>query len=85
MLHSTNDHQPCNRNGIPQPSVMSFCSPKTGRSATNASAPSVKPKISVASDACLVPRRQKTPHRKTVVIGGDRWAAMALIASKMLV
>ncbi len=47
-------------------------------------APSKNPAVSVIIDASLVPRFQKTPNRKTVVMGGARSAAMTLIASKIL-
>src|SRR6516225_10768534 len=83
-LHRQNTHHACIMNGMPSSWLMNFSVPKTGRSRTKDMAPIKKPKIRVARAACLVPRRQKTPHKKTVVIGGARSAAITLIASKML-
>ncbi len=63
---------------------MSFSVPKTGKSRTKDNAPMTKPNIKVAIDACFVPRRQNTPNRNTVVMGGARSAAITLMASNML-
>src|SRR5271154_5006479 len=83
-LHRQNTHHACIRNGIPSLWLMIFSVPKTGKSRMNDAAPTRKPKVRVAIDACFVPRRQNTPNKNTVVIGGARSAAITLIASKML-
>src|SRR6266481_8888066 len=83
-LQMQNTHQACIMKEIPQRWVTIFSVPNTGSSSTKDAAPIKKPVIRVTTEASLVPRRQNTPNRKTVVIGGARSAAITLMASKML-
>ena len=46
-------------------------------------APNRNPMIKVVSDAAEVPRRQKIPQMKTVLIGGASTAIMALMPLKI--
>src|SRR5437870_5949755 len=77
-----NSQHACSINGIPNLAVKSL-KPKAGKSSTNTTAPRKNPPTKVANDACAVPRRQNTPQRKTVVIGGAKQAIMALSPSKI--
>jgi hypothetical protein len=84
-LHMQNIHHACIMNEIPKPSLMSFVFPNTGRSSTKEATPIRNPASKVTTEASFVPRRQKTPKRKTVVMGGARSAAITLMAAKILV
>src|SRR5271170_2267963 len=78
-LHIQNIHHACIMNEIPRPSLISFVLPNTGRSSTKEATPIRNPVSKVTTEASFVPRRQKTPKRKTVVMGGAKSDAITLM------
>ena len=85
ILMITNNQKDCIIYGIPHNSVITFTSPKAGKSIKNTTAPRMKPEIIEVTAASLVPLLQKTPQINTTAIGGERTARIWFIASKMLI